>query len=86
MKNDTINALAPVTKLAQLKALAAAGDWQGATRIAARFPQIPAEHRAAILDAHTAYTNPRFLAQLRKDVEAAKLAGRAALIQAYRLA
>lgn len=72
------------TKLDQLKDAAAQGDWQTAVAIAARFPQL-GKIRNAVLDAHTAYTNPRFLAQLGRDPEAAKQAGRLALIDAYRI-
>ncbi|KUZ70684.1 hypothetical protein WI38_32835 [Burkholderia ubonensis] len=60
----------------------AAGHWQEAIRVAARFPQLGAE-RAAILDAHGAYTNPRFFAQLGKDVETLKRAGQRALVLKY---
>lgn len=72
------------TKLDTLKAAAAAGDWQQAIAIAARFPRLGAI-RNAVLDAHTAYTNPRFLAQLRRDPEECIAAGRSALIAAYGL-
>lgn len=72
------------TKLDQLKAAAAQGDWQTAVAIAARFPQL-GKIRNAVLDAHTAYTNPRFLAQLGRDPEECKRAGRSALIDAYRI-
>jgi hypothetical protein len=70
------------TKLSKLKAAMAAGDWRGALAIAARFPQL-GEHRAAILDGHTAYTNPRWLLCLHRDVEQVKQAGIAALIARY---
>lgn len=73
-----------MTKLATLKAAAEAGDWQRAFSIAARFPQLPREHRSAILDAHTAYTNPRFLCQLRREPAACVEAGKQALRAAYR--
>ena len=56
---------AKMTKLDTLKTAAAAGDWQTAFSIAARFPRLGA-HRNAILDAHMAFTNPRFLAQVRR--------------------
>jgi hypothetical protein len=72
------------TKLDQLKAAAAQGDWQKAIAIAARFPQL-GKIRNAVLDAHTAYTNPGFLSQLGRDPEACKLAGQSALIDAYRI-
>lgn len=70
------------TKLSKLKALAAAGDWPGALRIAAKFPQLGAE-RGAILDAHMAVTNPRFLAQIKRCPDAALAAGIAALRSKY---
>lgn len=70
------------TKLQTLKTAAAAGDWQRAIAIAARFPRLGA-HRAAVLDAHGAYTNPRFMAQIGRDVDACIEAGKSALIAAY---
>ncbi len=72
------------TKLQTLKNAAATGDWQRAISIAARFPRLGA-HRNAILDAHSAYTNPRFMAQIGRDVDACIEAGKLALIAAYRL-
>lgn len=72
------------TKLDQLKEAAARGDWQTAIAIAARFPQL-GNIREAVLDAHTAYTNPRFLIQLGRDPDRAKEAGRLALIRHYRI-
>jgi hypothetical protein len=71
-----------MTKLDTLKTAAAAGDWQKAIAIAARFPRLGA-HRNAILDAHMAFTNPRFLAQVRRDPAACIEAGKLALIAAY---
>lgn len=73
-----------MTKLDTLKTAAAAGDWQTAFSIAARFPRLGA-HRNAILDAHSAYTNPRFLVQIGRDVNACIDAGKSALIVAYGL-
>lgn len=72
------------TKLQTLKDAAAAGDWQKAFAIAARFPRLGA-HRAAVLDAHSAYTNPRFLTQIGRSVDACIDAGKSALIAAYGL-
>jgi hypothetical protein len=72
------------TKLDQLKEAAAHGDWQTAIAIAARFPRL-GKIRNAVLDAHTAYTNPRFLSQLGRDPELCKSEGRSALIDAYRI-
>jgi len=71
-------------KLDTLRAAAATGDWQAAVSIAARFPRL-GQIRNAVLDAHTAYTNPRFLRQVGRDPEQAKAAGRDALISYYRL-
>lgn len=62
----------------------AAGRWQEAIRIAARFPRLDA-HKDAILGAHGAYTNPRFFAQLGKDIEAMKAAGQQALLDRFGL-
>lgn len=73
-----------MTKLDTLKTAAAAGDWQTAFSIAARFPRLGA-HRNAILDAHSAYTNPRFLVQIGRDVDACIDAGKSALVAAYGL-
>ena len=70
------------TKLDKLKSCATEGDWRGALRIAARFPQLGAE-RGAILDAHMAFTNPRFLSQLGKEPAATLDAGIAALRAKY---
>ena len=70
------------TKLSAVTAALDAGDFQRAIALAAKFPRLGAE-RNAILDAHGAYTNPRFAAQLGKDIEALKLAGIAALRAKY---
>ena len=72
------------TKLSKLITAAQAGDWAGALRIAARFPQLGAE-RGVILDAHMAFTNPRFLVQIKRDPEEAIQAGIAALRCKYRI-
>lgn len=72
------------TKLQTLKNAAAAGNWKKAISIAARFPRLGA-YRDAILEAHGAYTNPRFLVQIGRDVDACIEAGKLALIAAYRL-
>ena len=70
------------TKLSQLKRAAAENDWRKAISIAARFPRLGA-FRGPILDAHMAYTNPRFLSQIGKDADACIAAGREALVAAY---
>ena len=72
----------PRTKLAQVRAAMRAGDWALALRIAARFPRL-GEHRAAIVRAHEAYTNPRFYKQIGYDPEKLKADGRRALIERY---
>ena len=70
------------TKLQTLKDAASVNDWKKAIAIAARFPRLDGI-RAAVLDAHMAYTNPRFLAQVGKDVDVCKQSGRDAIIAAY---
>ena len=72
------------TKLDLLKNAAARNDWRGAIAIAARFPRLGVI-RGAVLDAHTAYTNPRFLSQVGRCPDACIAAGRSALIAAYRI-
>ncbi len=72
------------TKLQTLKNAASAGDWKKAISIAAKFPRL-GDYRGAILDAQCAYTNPRFLIQIGRDVESCIAAGKSALIAAYRL-
>jgi len=70
------------TKLSAVTAAMESNNWQRAIALAAKFPRLGAE-RNAILDAHGAYTNPRFIAQMGKDVEALKLVGIAALRARY---
>lgn len=70
------------TKLSAVTAAMDAGDWQRAIALAAKFPRLGA-HRNAILDAHTAYTNPRFLAQIGRSIEGCIDSGKSALIAAY---
>ena len=72
------------TKLETLKQAAAANDWRQAIAIAARFPRLGAI-RDAVLDAHMAFTNPRFLQQIKRDPDACIAAGRSAIIAAYRI-
>lgn len=57
-------------------------DWPRAIALAAKFPRLGAA-RNAILDAHGAYTNPRFAVQLGKDIEQIKTLGIAALTARY---
>lgn len=70
------------TKLSELKDQAAIGNWRKAIAIAARFPDL-GTHRNAILDAHTAFTNPRWVACLKKDADALIAAGILALCDRY---
>ena len=70
------------TKLSAVSAAMEQNNWQQAIALAAKFPHLGAE-RNAILDAHGAYTNPRFAAQLGKDIEQLKLIGIAALRARY---
>lgn len=72
------------TKLSAVTAAMDAGDWQRAIALAAKFPRLGA-HRNAILDAHSAYTNPRFLTQIGRNPEACIEAGKSALVAAYSL-
>lgn len=73
-----------MTKLEQLKAHATNGNWHKAIAIAARFPSLGKE-RNAILDAHTAITNPRWMVGLGKDIDATIAAGVNALRIRYAL-
>ena len=70
------------TKLSQVKKHFEAGDFKKSIAIAAKFHDLGKE-RNAILDAHTAYTNPRWIAGLGKSVEASIANGIAALRARY---
>lgn len=70
------------TKLSIVKKQMALNNWQEAIRLAAKFPQL-GEHRAAILDANLAYTNPRFMVQIKKDLDTLKNNGRLSLISRF---
>lgn len=72
----------PRTKLSILLEHMDAGRWQEAFRIAARFQDLGAQ-RAAILDAHSAYTSPAWMRQLGRDPDEAIKAGIAALRARY---
>lgn len=73
---------APASKASLVREHMAADRWAEAVRVAASFPRLD-KHRNAILDARTAYTNPRWLTQLGIDPEAAKAAGQAALRERF---
>ncbi len=71
-----------VTKLAKLRDHMAAGEWQAAILLAAKFQQLGAA-REAILSAREAYLRPAFQRQIGKDPGALKAAGRAALLRRF---
>jgi hypothetical protein len=75
----------PVKKIEILRAHMAAGEWQKALALAARFQQLGA-HRDQIKRAHEAHTNARFYAQIGKDPAALIAEGIAALKARYGLA
>ena len=70
------------TKLSQVKKHFEAGDFKKSIALAAKFHDLGKE-RNAILDAHTAYTNPRWIAGLGKSVEESIANGIAALRARY---
>jgi hypothetical protein len=72
------------TKLGQLKDAAAIGNWRKAVSIAAKFHNL-GTIRNAVLDAHTAYTNPGFLKQIGRCPDACIAAGKSAIISFYRI-
>lgn len=55
-----------VRKIDKLKNAMNNSDWEKALAIAARFPRL-GNHKARIIRAHEAITNPRFYAQLGKS-------------------
>ena len=59
-----------------------AKDWKKAVSIAARFPRL-GEAKEAIERAQMAYTNPRFLVQLGRDVDTCISNGITALLTFY---
>ena len=71
-------------KIDQLKTCAAAGDWPGALRIAARFPRLGAD-KARIERGWEAVARPAFMRQIGKDPDALLADGRAALKSRYSL-
>jgi hypothetical protein len=72
------------SKLSQLKDAYYAGDTAKAIRIAAKFPNLGA-HRAAILDANIALTNPRWTLNMKRDVDQTIASGIEALRIRYSL-
>ena len=73
------------TKLSKIVELAAAEDWQGALRIAARFQDL-GDAKAAIMRAHEVSANPAFYRQLGHNPAALIAAGIEALKTRYQLA
>jgi hypothetical protein len=69
-------------KIDKLRQAMSQEDWRKAVSIASKFPRL-GSIRGIILDGQMAYTNPRFMKQIRKDPEQAKLAARDALISTY---
>lgn len=74
----------PQSKLSQLRAFAASGDWTSALRIASRFQDL-GDHREQITKAWSALRNPEFYRSLGIDPDAATDAGIAALKERYLL-
>lgn len=70
------------SKISQVRIQMQAREWQKAISLAARFPRLGSQ-RNAILDAHGAYTNPRFYVQLGRDLQEMKDAGRNALLERF---
>lgn len=72
------------TKLSQVKKHFESGDFKKAIALSAKFHDLGKE-RNAILDAHTAYTNPRWVVGLGKSVDESIAQGIAALRARYSL-
>jgi hypothetical protein len=70
------------TKLASIRTAMAAGDWEEALRLAAKFQRL-GEHGVAIRTARDALNNRRFYEQLGKNVDELFEAGVAALKARY---
>ena len=70
------------TKLSQVKKHFELGDFKKAIALAAKFHDLGKE-RNAILNAHTAYTNPRWIVGLGKSVDESIANGIAALRVRY---
>ena len=70
------------TKLSQLRRMMTAEDWEGALRMAARFPDL-GKQKAAITRAWDARQSPGLYRQMGKDPEALWQAGIAALRERY---
>ncbi len=73
-----------VTKLSKVKEAAAAGDWNKAILLAAKFGDLGTQ-RDAILSAREAINRPDFMKQIKRDPAALIDAGVAALKERYSL-
>jgi hypothetical protein len=69
-------------KIDLLHAAMTAKDWKKAIGIASRFPRL-GNAKEAIERAQMAYTNPRFLVQLKRDVDTCINEGINALLTFY---
>jgi len=72
------------TKLDQLKECAQGGDWNGALRIAARFPRL-GDDKTRIERGWEAVARPDFMRQIGRDPESLRADGIAALKSRYSL-
>lgn len=72
----------PPTKLSLVRAAYEAGDFAGALRIAAKFPEL-GESRDAVQRGHQAFVRPDFVREIGRDVAADRAAGIAALAERY---
>lgn len=70
------------TKLRQLQEFMLADDWEGAMRLAAKFPRL-GDEAAPITRAHQARLRPEFYRQLGQDPAALWAEGVAALKRRY---
>ena len=73
---------APTKKIETLRRHMAAGNWEAAITLAAKWPRL-GQHRQAITRAASAILRPAFYRQLGQDPNALVEAGKAALIERY---
>lgn len=57
-------------------------EWEKAISLAAKFPRLGL-NKEIITRAHTAFTNPRFLTQIGRDIDECKRLGIEAIINTY---
>jgi len=72
------------TKLAQMKIMWAAGDYRGALKLAASWPQL-GTHKEAITRGWAAVSNPKFYMELGQNPAALYKAGLVAVAERYTL-